>query len=449
MDINFTNNKEHTNGHASGKEQKGKYAELLNARSEEVQEIIGKPPHWLIRGGIGAFLGFLALIFLTASVIKYPEVINAPLSLSAINAPKTLESKISGKVIKLFADDKSRVSQGEVLGWLQSTADHALVLKLSDQVDEMYTWVINDDIANISSYQIGAYNRLGELQSTFQSFEQSYREYLAYLPGGYYHERRKILEQEKTFTDTLLTKLEAQKEIQEQNYKLAARELKAQRTLAEKDLIAPLDLLKAEGEFSNMKLPMQQTESSIINNRVSKIAKEKEIMDLDRASEDQKADFIQVLNTFRSSISEWKANYLLIAPIAGTLTYAGIVQEQQTIQAGQPILYIEPETTHYFGEMRISQASFGKVEEGQQVLVKFSAFPYQEFGSVMGEIEFLSDFPVGDSLFFAKVHFPSGLETNYNQVLPATNGMRGQAEIITKDMRLLERIYNNLTKELR
>jgi len=27
--------------------------------------------------------------------------------------------------------------------------------------------------------------------------------------------------------------------------------------------------------------------------------------------------------------------------------------------------------------------------------------------------------------------------------------MRGQAEIITQDMRFVERIYNNLTKELR
>ena len=83
------------------------------------------------------------------------------------------------------------------------------------------------------------------------------------------------------------------------------------------------------------------------------------------------------------------------------------------------------------------------------MLVRFSGYPYHEFSSVIGVIEYLSDFPVGDSLFFVKVHFPDGLTTNYGQVLPPANGMEGEAEIITQDMRLLKRVYNNLTKELR
>lgn len=426
-----------------------KSLELLDARSQEVQEIIGRTPHWLVRRGIGVFLGVLILIFLTASVIEYPEIINAPLSLTAINTPKTLESKINGKVIKLFSQDKSRVEQGEVIAWLESTADHAMILKLSDQLDRIHPQLeVNDQVYELSN-EVSAYSKLGELQSAFQTFEQSHREYLAYLSGGYYYNRRKILEQEMTFADTLLKKLEIQRQIQDQNYELAEKELKAQQKLSDKGLIAPLDLLNAERNFANLELPIQQTEASIINNRVSKLSKEKEVMDLDRAAKDQKSNFIQALNTFKSAISDWKSKYLLTAPVSGTLTYAGIVQEQQSINSGQAVLYIEPETTNYFGDMRISQASFGKIQEGQRVMIKFSAYPYQEFGSVTGEIEFLSDFPVEDNLFFAKVRFPEGLTTNYGQQLPPANGMSGQAEIITKDMRLLERIYNNLTKELR
>jgi hypothetical protein len=74
----------------------------LSVRSEEVQEIIGRPPHWLVRGGIGMFLAVLGMIFIAASFIQYPEVIKSQLTLIALNAPKTVETKISGKIIKLF-----------------------------------------------------------------------------------------------------------------------------------------------------------------------------------------------------------------------------------------------------------------------------------------------------------------------------------------------------------
>lgn len=89
------------------------------------------------------------------------------------------------------------------------------------------------------------------------------------------------------------------------------------------------------------------------------------------------------------------------------------------------------------------------MEEGQQVLVKFSAYPYQEFGSVIGRIDYLSDLPIDEDVFFARVIFTDGLKTNYGKQLIPTNGMKGEAEIITQDMRLIERIYNNLTKEFR
>lgn len=146
-----------------------------------------------------------------------------------------------------------------------------------------------------------------------------------------------------------------------------------------------------------------------------------------------------------------KNNYLLTAPAPapGTLYYSGILQEMQTISAGQELFLIQPESTSFFGELIITQRSFGKIAEGQQVLVRFCGYPYSEFGSVAGNIGYLSDIPVRDSLFFAKVEFPTGLSTNYGFELTPKNGMTGTAEIITQDMRLITRVYNNLTKELR
>jgi HlyD family secretion protein len=88
----------------------------LEIRSEKVQEIIGRPPHWLVRWGIASFFIVLSLIFLSASTIKYPETLNAPMQLTAINAPITVEAKVSGKLVRLFKEDNVQVEEGEVFG---------------------------------------------------------------------------------------------------------------------------------------------------------------------------------------------------------------------------------------------------------------------------------------------------------------------------------------------
>jgi len=53
-----------------------------------------------------------------------------------------------------------------------------------------------------------------------------------------------------------------------------------------------------------------------------------------------------------------------------------------------------------------------KIKEGQRVLVRFSGYPFKEFGSVTGRVSYLSEFPVKDSVFVAKVKFPNGFITN-------------------------------------
>lgn len=423
----------------------------LDVRSEEVQEIIGRPPHWLIRWGITAFFGVLALVLLSAAIIKYPEVIQAPIRLTAIHAPQTLKARTNGKIVRIIAQNSSQVLEGEVLGWMESTASHAEVIRLSNEVDSMRTWLLDDKLPRFQTMEDGltVFKNLGELQTAFQNFEQSYREFKAFLPRGFYEQQRLILEQEMEYTRQLLDKLREQKQIQQRDFELANREYEMQKQLAENDFIAPLELARAESELSARRLPLEQTESAIINNQLSQTAKEKEIMELEKRMTEQHSVFLQAVNTMKSVIDEWKQIHLLIAPYEGTVVYVGVIQENQSLSNGQDVFYIQPENTQYFGEMTVSQQSFGKIVEGQQVQVRFSGYPYHEYGSVFGQVDYFSDFPVRDSLFFAKVSFPEGLVTNYGREITPRNGMTGHAEIITQDMRLLQRVVNNMTKELR
>jgi len=79
--------------------------------------------------------------------------------------------------------------------------------------------------------------------------------------------------------------------------------------------------------------------------------------------------------------------------------------------------------------------------------LKFAAYPDQEFGSVIGSIEFISHIPT-DSGYMAKIALPKGLITNYNKSIQYRDGLTAQADIITENLRLLERFYYNTLKHI-
>lgn len=439
-----------TNNNTPAHDEQTTLAEFseFDVRSAEVQEIIGRPPHGLIRWGITAFFGVLLVIVLSAWFVKYPDSIHASLRLTAINAPKMLHSKVNGKLVKLCVPNKTRVQKGQVLAWLESTASHREVLRLSEKVDQMQKWLQKNKLVEFKSIHLAGFSDLGELQTQFQSFEQSFRDFTSYLPGGYYNKKREILEQKLSYTRGLLEKLKEQKRIQQSDYQLARQEFEAQKKLAGKKLVAPLELAQQKSKLNGRRLPLQQTASAIIRNQAEQADKKQQLMELEKQIQDHKSSFTQAVYTLKSAIEDWENKYLIQAPLAGTLIYSSILQENQSLANGEEVFLVQPENTRFFGEMAISQASFGKIREGQPVLVRFSGYPYQEFGSVRGNIGYLSGIPVKDSLFLAKVNFPRGLQTNYGRKLPPTNGMMGRAEIITRDMRLLQRFYNNIARQL-
>jgi hypothetical protein len=83
----------------------------------------------------------------------------------------------------------------------------------------------------------------------------------------------------------------------------------------------------------------------------------------------------------------------------------------------------------------------GKVKPGQKVNIKLSGYPYLEYGMVRGVIKSKSLVPSGDA-YIIEIDLPDGLTTLYGMKLDFTQNMQGTAEIITEDIRLLQKIIN-------
>jgi len=100
----------------------------------------------------------------------------------------------------------------------------------------------------------------------------------------------------------------------------------------------------------------------------------------------------------------------------------------------------------------LPQRGAGKVKVGQPVNLKFEHFPHMEYGMVRAKIQSISAVPIqenGQSFFVVEVDFPNGLETNYGKTLAFTQNMEGSAEIITEDLRLIDRFINPIRAVLK
>jgi multidrug resistance efflux pump len=424
-----------------------------NLRSTEIQDFISNKPSFIIRWGISIFFCILVLLGIVCWFIQYPDIVFAKARLSSINAPKEIITKSDGKLKKIAVVDNDSVSQGDIVGYMECIAAPNAVLELFSHLDTINNLIENNKTDEILKYFPNAANAkynnsLGELQSSYQSFIQSFISFKDFLNFGFYNRKKSMLLVDLSNTLKLHSILQTQKGLLQQDVSLSEQTFEANKTLADEKVISPLDYRNEKSKLIGKKLSLPQINAALVTNESQQNDKRKEIADLENQITVQKNTFIQALHTLQSQVQTWETKYLLKAPITGKIYTTGFYQENQEIKVGQILFYVVPNNSNYFVEMMIPQYNFGKVKSGQSVLLKFIAYPNEEFGAVEGTITHINTLPT-DSGYLAKVSLPKGLKTNYQKHLQYKFGLFAQAEIITDNMRLLQRFYNNLTKQLK
>jgi len=161
---------------------------------------------------------------------------------------------------------------------------------------------------------------------------------------------------------------------------------------------------------------------------------------------EEKEKLFAVLNesflNLQAQIKIWENTYLLRSPFDGFVTFTRYWNENQVVTKDDPVLNVVPhETGSYLGRINLKMQRSGKVKPGQKVNIKLSSYPYLEYGMVRGIIKTKSLVPSGDT-YVIEIDLPDGLTTLYGTKLEFTQNMSGTAEIITEDLRLLQKLIN-------
>lgn len=409
--------------------------------SDDIADIIGTPPGSLVRWGITWVFVVLVAIVALAAFIHYPDLVRAPVRINAANAPKTVIARLPGNLVEILVAENHTVIAGQPLAWIESTADHGQVLALLGRLHGLRDSLLQQSSATYTAMDAPRGLRLGELQSGYQSFYQSYLSYRAAIGGGIYLKRRAYILDEIQNVGRQRGQLERQRELQEREYGLAEQEFDRYKELADKKVISPSEYEQQQAVLLAKNHPLEQTGSSLLANDAVRTAKLKELADLDNQIMEEKSKFMQALNSLISEAEQWKVEHVLSAPQGGTVVYAGIIQLGQHVEIGQEVFYVNPGSTDFFGEVNVPQYNMGKVKVGQEVLVKLDSYPFEEYGVLRGRVGQLNRVPYRDSVFLSRVDI--GPLVRYENI-QLTTGMVGTAEIITEDASLLQRLMRNI-----
>ncbi len=415
--------------------------------SNEIDEIISNKPPFIVRWGTVFFFFLLLLIGLISWFIPYPDIVTTKAKLTSVNAPKTIVCKTDGKLVKLKIKDNDIIQAGGIIGFIESTSDHEQVLALSANIDTLAVRFSKNNNLVSANFFNPSYKNLGELQQVYQIFSQALIDFKNYLHGGFYEKKKQMLQNDLSDVKRLKLHLSKQKVSQQQDVALAEKTFEMNEILRKEKVISELEYRNEKSKLLMKQLAIPQINEAMVANETQQNEKLKEIMDLQNTVAQQASIFQQALQTFKSDIDAWKKKFLLVAPVSGKVSFMGFLQENQQLQNNQTVCFINPDNSGFFAEIFIPQENFGKVEKGQKVLLKFSSYPSQEFGSVTGRLGFISAIPT-DSGYLAKILLPNGLTTNYHKEVQYREGLTAKAEIITKNLRLLERLYYNLRKEI-
>ena len=418
-----------------------------NFRSEAVTEILSNKPSFLIRYGISFFFAILCFVGFVCWFIQYPDTVNAKALLTSINPPKPIVNNIGGKLIKLFIKENDSVTVGQTIGYMEAIGKHEEVNSVSKNVDGIQLLLNENKTELISSLFDKNFTQLGELQANYQTFSAAFLSFKNYISSGFYLRKKNMLAVDIVNIKRLHTNLFEQKGLNEEDLTLTQKTYEANKSLNEDKVIADVEFRNEKSKLIGKKLALPQISGSIISNEAQQNEKQKEIAELENNIAQQKTIFQQALHTFKSQIEDWQKKYVLAAPISGKISFATFVQENQQLQANQTICYINPVNSAYYAQIFIPQTNFGKITEGQKVLLKFPSYPFQEYGALNGTIDFISHIPT-DSGYLAKVILTNGLNTSYKKQLQYREGLTAQGEIITKAMRLLERFYYNIVNQV-
>jgi len=410
---------------------------------DEIEDIIGHPPNWILHWGIFVVLFFVVIFCSLAGIVKYPDVLPAPIILTTENPAIRVLPEKGGRVELLFAKDQDTVIKDQALLLLESKAIWKDVQLLQSLLASSNTSSIFPSIPRTLI--------LGNMQSTYTTLVQEIDEFKHFSQDQSHQTNSDLLQNQILHYEKLNNSIVKQSQIFKEEMKIVSHNYEITQQLFDNGAASMLEVESVKLDYLSKQRQLENMESQILNNQIRIEQLQTQITNTLQARTNrkiaQKTVIMTLVRQLKNDIATWEKQYLIKAPINGILSLNKIWSKGQFVEAHVPICTIIPkEISPIIARAKMPAAGIGKVEIGTKANIRLIGFPEQEYGILRGQVKSIAMLPESEqdqnNTYFIELALINDLNTSYNKTIPFQYEMSGMAELITEEKSILQRILN-------
>lgn len=416
----------------------------IELRSEEVQEILTRPPHALVRWGITVFFGLLALFFIGGCFFKYPDTVDATVTVTTEHPPVWIVARGSGKLKELYRHDRDSVYAGDIIAVLDNPAVTSDVLALKE---ELAGFAITDSC--VLAMKFTERWALGSIQAAYASFLRNLTDYRNFMTLDLYEQKVEATVRELNEYRNYIGHLQRQVELDKQQSSIAETVHDREKGLYEDGLTAKAEYEKAQQELLSKRQGTEQLMTSLSTARIQEAQLEQSMIETKMEREREKNTQLTALKTaldeLKTQMDDWELSFLFVSPANGILSYNDVWQKNQNVNGGDKVFSIVAEDTGaIIGKIKLPDSGSGKVRPGQRVNISVTGYPYMEFGFLTGQVQTVSLLADEAGTYTVTVSLPQELNTSYGKTLDFSGELAGTAQILTDERSVTARLLSPL-----
>lgn len=385
----------------------------------------------------------LSLLVGLSFLIKYPDYVEAKVLVTTAEPTERITARVSGQIETLFVQNGESVINGQALAGIKSTAKLVDVLAVKELLDK-------EAFGKENSFQFPLESIsglvLGEIGLPFLEFERKYMEYRLMQELQPFRGR---LDGNRAAVEEIRKRIQSQtqqKELMDRRLRLAAIDYERNRSLHQDGVISDRDFESKEMEYLQMEEQANMMAISIsqLQEALSNATQTIRSTSIDREEQETRLlkELVQSYQNLKRSLRDWEYTYLMKSSIDGVVSFQKIWGANQQVNTGELVFTVLPEnTSELLGAMKIPAQNAGKVGVGQKVLIKLDNYPFQEYGALLGKITNISVSPDDEFNYLVYAALPEGSKTSYNRKIPFRQELLGNAEIITEELSVAERLF--------
>ena len=417
--------------------------EVLN---EEIQEILGTPPGWILRFGTLIFLIVIVILIWLSYWIQYPDVVVSEIIVSFNDPPSKLISTKSGYLNKLHVVHNQKVKKGQLLISYNSEANYQDVLSLYEKLLQ----VKQTNQSSILSLSFSENYSIGELQKYLFQFLDKQNQYSLRVKGisevtNKSDKQKQISSLENGIEYS--TNLRDNLAVQIENTQI---QLKNEEAMVKMDKLSQSELNKTRDKLTVLSSNLNATEAEIKDKQFKISNLRSDLVNLSVSSEKGREVALSEMNAafvqFKSNVSQWISSHLIISPTDGTVQVTNkFLKSGQYVNKDEPLLIIiPPQSNKMKGIMNVPFNESGNIKRNQLVLVRLNSYPSSKFGIIEGKVASSSSIALeedGKLVSPVTVYFENGLVTTTGYKVSTKKELSGMARIITQNKRFIQRLF--------